>query len=249
MMINPMELTGKHILITGGSSGIGRQCAIQASRLGARVTLISRREEKLRETIQMMDRPEEHAFYPFDLSQTDQIEALVERIVAERGAADGFCHSAGIGEVRAIKASKPAYVEKMFRIHEFAFVELLRCLVRKGRSNDGASFVGISSISAEGGIISQGVYAAAKASMNGLLGPAAKELAPRGIRINTVAYAMVDTDLYRETLEYNSEYGKVMEQQRLGLIDRDSAANAVMFLLSDACKYITASTLRVYAGY
>ena len=247
-MINPMELTGKHVLITGGSSGIGRQCAIQASRLGAHVTLVSRSEEKLRETIQRLDRPEEHACYPFDLNETGQIEALVKRIVAERGAVDGFCHSAGIGTGRMVKSSKPAYVEKMFRIHEFAFIELVRCLAQKGCSNDGASFVGVSSVAAEKGNVSQGAYAAAKAGMNSFVRPAAQELSHRKIRVNTVAYAMVDTDMFQEFLE-NGGDNRVTERQFLGTIDVESAANAVMFLLGDACKFITASTLPVYAGY
>lgn len=247
-MINPMDLTGKHILITGGSSGIGRQCAIQASRLGARVTLVSRNEEKLRETIRMMDRPNEHACYPFDLNETDKIEALVKTIVAQRGAVDGFCHSAGIGTARMLKSSKSAYVEKMFRIHEFAFIELVRCLAQKGRSNDGASFVGVSSVAAEKGNLSQGVYAAAKASMNAFTRPVAQELSHRKIRVNTVAYAMVNTDMFQEFLG-NGGDDKVLERQFLGTIDAESAANAIVFLLSDACKYITASTLPVYAGY
>lgn len=247
-MINPMELTGKHVLITGGSSGIGRQCAVQASRLGARVTLISRREEKLQETIRQMERPEEHAYYPFDLYETDKIEELVKTIAAERGAVDGFCHAAGIATVRPIKFTRPAFVEGMFRIHEYAFIELIRCLSLKRNLNDGASLIGISSTAAKMGNISQAAYAAAKASMDGFLQPAAKELAPRGIRINTVAYAMVDTDMFQEFLE-NGGDRKLIERQLLGIIDAESAANAVMFLLSDACKFITASTLPVYAGY
>lgn len=245
-MINPMELTGKHVLITGGSSGIGRQCAIQASRLGARVTLISRNEERLRETIQRMDRPEEHAYYPFDLYETDKIEALVKTIAAERGAVDGFCHSAGIGTLRSIKSTKPAFVEKMFRIHVYAFIELIRCLSLKKNMNDGASLVGISSSASKIGHIAQGAYAAAKASMDGFLRPAAKEFAPRGIRINTVAYVMVDTDMFIEFQSFGDT--KLLEAQLLGIIDVESAANAVMFLLSDACKFITGSTLPVYAG-
>lgn len=247
-MINPMELTGKHVLITGGSSGIGRQCAVQASRLGARVTIIARSEEKLRETIQMAQRPEEHACYPFDLNEIEKIETLVKTIAAERGAVDGFVHAAGIGTSRMIKSAKPGFVEKMFRIHEFAFIELVRCLARRGHSNDGASFVGISSVAAEKGNISQGAYAAAKASMNAFVRPAAQELSDRKIRVNTVAYAMVGTAMFQEFLDSGGD-PKVIERQYLGTIDVESAANAVMFLLSDACRFITASTLPVYAGY
>lgn len=247
-MINPMDLTGKHILITGASSGIGRQCAIQASRLGARITMIARNEERLRETVNMMERPVDHAFYPFDLLDTGGIEALVRRIVTDRGSVDGFCHSAGIGGMgRVVKMSNPEYTEKMFRIHEFAFIELVRCLGKRGNLNNGASLVGISSIAANNGTVSQGVYAAAKAAMNGFIRPAALEYASRGIRVNTVAYAMVDTEMYQAFLQSGGDE-KVIQNQALGLIDAESAANAVMFLFSNACPFITGSVISVYAG-
>lgn len=246
-MINPMDLTGKHILITGGSSGIGRQCAIQASRLGARVSVIARREEDLKETVAMMDRPEEHAYFVADLSETDTIEELVKSIVAQRGAVDGFCHAAGIATVRTLKMSKPAFIEKMFRLNTFAFIELVRCLTAKDRMNDGGSLVGISSSAAENGNVSQGAYGASKAAMNGFLHPAAKELNVRRIRVNTVAFAMVDTPMFQEFLD-NGGNVELMKAQELGTIDVESAANAVMFLLSDAARYITSAVLPVYAG-
>lgn len=247
-MTDSMSLTGKHILITGGSSGIGRQCAIRADQLGARVTLVARGEDGLRETLSMLGNREKHAYYALDLIQTDAIEPLVERIVSERGAVDGLCHAAGIGTVRMLKQTKPAFVEKMLRVHLYAFIELVRCLSAKGNMNDGASLVGVSSVAAEAGNASQGAYAAAKAGMNGFVGPAAQELAGRGIRINTVAFAAVDTRSHQEFLcSINDK--NVLERQRLGTIDVQSAANAVMFLLSDACRYITGTVLPVYAGY
>ena len=247
-MINPMDLTGKHILVTGGSSGIGRQTAIQASRLGAKVTLIARNQEKLQKTIRDMEHPDLHAYYPFDLNDVDKIEDLIKTIVAECGQIDGLCHAAGIGNGRILKSSKPAFVQKMFQIHTFAFFELIRCLSLKGHLHDGASLVGISSVAAEKGNLSQGAYASAKAAMNGLLRSTAVELAPRKIRVNNVAFAMVDTEMYQDFLDYGGD-PKVMQTQFLGVIDAESAANVIAFLLSDSAKFITAAVLPVYAGY
>lgn len=247
-MINPMDLTGKHVIITGGSSGIGQQCAIQASHLGAKVTLIARNEERLRGTIQLMEYPENQSYYVADLNETDKISQLVETIIAQRGAVDGFCHAAGIGTIRMLKASKTRYVENMFRIHTFAFIELVRCLSLRTNLNDGASLVGISSVAGEKGDMAQGVYAAAKASMNSFIQPVAHELSTRRIRINTVAYAMVDTPLCQEFMEIGNS-AEALKRQYLGIIDVQSAANAVMFLLSDACRFITGEVLPVYAGY
>lgn len=245
-MINPLDLTGKHILITGGSSGIGRHCAIQASLLGARVTIIARREEQLIETVQMMDRPEEQAYYAFDLSETDEIGGHVKKIISERGSVDGFVHAAGIATVRMLKQTKPQFVEKMFRIHSYALIELVRCLSLKENLNDGASLVTVSSVAARRGNIAQGTYAAAKASMEGFLNPIALELGSRRIRFNAVEYAFVDTQMSKDFLEYGDR--SLMNTQYLGFIDPKSAANVIVFLLSDACRYITSSVIHVGGG-
>lgn len=246
-MINPMELTGKHILITGGSSGIGRACAIQASKLGAKVTVIARNEEKLKETLAMTDNPDNNAYYCADLSEIDKIEDLVKKIIAERGPVDGFCHAAGVGTARVLKISKINYVDKMFKIHAFAFFEFCRVLSLKKNLNHGASIVGVSSVAAVAGNIGQDIYAAAKGAINSFLKPAAKELAMRKIRVNNVAYAMVDTDMYQEFLESGGDEN-AMRLQYLGVIDVETAANAVVFLLSDASKFTTGTVLPVYAG-
>ncbi len=246
-MINPMDLSGKHILITGGSSGIGRKCAIQASRLGARVTIIARNEERLKETVQLMDRSEEQAWYAFDLNETGQIENLINTITAERGKADGFVHAAGIGTGRMLRQTTPRFVEKMFRIHTLALFETVRCLSLGNNLNEGASLVTISSLAAKIGNISQGAYGAAKASMEGFLNPIALELGARGIRFNAIEYGFVQTEMTQEYMDFGDH--KLLEAQYLGLIGAEDAANVVLFLLSDACRYITAAVLPIGGGY
>ena len=247
-MINPMDLSNKHIIITGASSGIGRACAIQASRLGARVTLVARNKDKLIETINLMGEQNRHAYYCFDLNNTEDIESLIKNVIVEQGTVDGLCHAAGIATPRPLKLSKPNYVTKMFSVHIFAFAELVRVLSLKHNLNDGASLVGISSVAAERGNIAQGIYGAAKGAMNSFVKPIAKELANRKIRINNVAYGIVNTQMYQEFLG-TVENEDVVKQQYLGIIDTESAANAVMFLLSDASKFTTGSVLPVYTGY
>ena len=111
-MINPMDLTGKHVVITGASAGIGRATAIQASKLGARISLIARNEERLKETLDMLD-GEGHRYFAFDLNNVDGIESLVKNVVLQGGALDGFVHCAGIGPNRPIKLTKPSFVEEV----------------------------------------------------------------------------------------------------------------------------------------
>lgn len=250
-MINPMDLTDKHIVITGGSSGIGRACAIQASLLGAKVSIIARNEGRLQETISMMEDPQKHAYYCADLSEIDKLAELIQRIVNERGAVDGFCHAAGIAPVRPIKLIKPSYVEKMFKIHTFAFIECVRALVQKQNLNDGASLVGVSSNAANDGNIGLSVYAAAKGAMNSFVKVAAKELASRKIRINTASFGCVGTPMLDDTFEYigERELKSITAVNSLGIIDVTTAANAIIFLLSDASKFTTRGVLPVHGGY
>lgn len=247
-MINPMNLSGKHILVTGGSDGIGRECAVQASKLGAKVTIIARKEDKLIQTINLMESQQKHSYYSFDLSNINGIEELIKKIVAEQGPIDGLCHAAGYATPRPLKFSKQKYVYEMFTIHIFAFAEIVRVLSLKHNLNEGASLVGISSVAAERGNIAQSIYGAAKGAMNSFIKPVAKELGSRRIRINNVAYGIVDTNIYKEFLETGGDK-EVINQQYLGIIDTETAANAVMFLLSDASKFTTGIVLSVYAGY
>ncbi|MBR2992351.1 MAG: SDR family oxidoreductase [Clostridiales bacterium] len=246
-MINPMDLTGKHIIITGASSGIGRAASIQASKLGAHVTLIARNEEKLNETVSLMS-GDMHNIVPADLTEIDKIDGLIADISERFGAIDGLVHCAGLGLNRPIKLAKPEFVEQVTRLNYFAFVELIRAAASRKRSNNGASYIGISSVAAVHGNKTQGVYSASKGAMNSIVHSFAKELAAREIRVNTIAFGMVDTDMYKGFLESGGNNEELLQDQYLGIIPPEYAGNAICFLLSDAGKYITGSTFNYDAG-
>ena len=246
-MINPMALTGKHIVVTGASSGIGRSTCIQASRLGAKVSLIARNEEKLKETLSLME-GEGHSYYVFDLNEINEIDGLITSISEKQGPIDGLVHCAGIGTNRPLKLTKYDFVEQMTRINYFAFVELIRAAAAKKRSNDNASYVGISSVASIRGDKTQGAYAATKGAMNSIVHSFAKELTPRRIRVNTIAFGMVETDMYKGFLEAGGNNEELLRNQICGVIPIEYAGNAICFLLSDASKYITGGTLNYDAG-
>lgn len=246
-LINPMELTGKHVVVTGASSGIGRSACIQASRLGAKVSLIARNEDRLKETLSMMD-GENHSYYIFDLKDIDGIDGLISKIVEEDGAVDGLVHCAGWGLNCPLKLAKPEFVSEMTTIHYYAFVELMRAASNKKRSNNGASYVGISSVAAAHGNKAQGIYSGAKGAMNSVVHPFSKELAKKKIRVNTIAFGMVETDMYKGFLESGGNNDELLQEQYMGIIPVEYAGNAICFLLSDAAKYISGGTLNYDAG-
>ena len=108
-MINPMDLTGKRILVTGATGGIGEQTAFVLSKLGAKVVISGRNEEKLQQVFEKLE-GEGHAKYVLDLNDTDSIEDSIKKIVIEQGIFSGFCHAAGIAPMRPLKMTKPFYL-------------------------------------------------------------------------------------------------------------------------------------------
>lgn len=242
-----MDLTGKHIVITGASNGIGRAASIQASKLGAKVSLIARNEERLQETVSLME-GDGHKLFQFDLNEINQIDSIIGTIVDQNGTIDGLVHCAGLGLNRPIKLAKPDFVEQVTRVNYFAFVELIRSVSNKKRTNEGASYIGISSVAAVHGNKTQGIYSASKGAMNAVVHAFAKELASRKIRVNTIAFGMVETDMYKGFLESGGNNEELLQDQYLGIIPVEYAGNAICYLLSDASKYITGGTFNYDAG-
>lgn len=247
-MINPMNLSAKHILITGASSGIGRATSITASQLGAKLSLVARSSERLNETLDAIQGNIHHV-YPFDLRQLDGIESLVKAIVLENGPLDGLVNCAGVASNRPIKMVKPEFLQEMFSINFFPFVELVRAASKKNMCNDGASFVGISSVAAFKGNKAQGAYAASKAATDAIIKPMAKELSDRGIRVNTAAFGMIRTDMYKYFVDAGGNDELLKEDQYLGIGEVDDSANVICFLLSRASRFITGTSLLADGGF
>lgn len=245
------DLTGKHIMVTGASSGIGKATALRLSALGARVTLVARNEERLRETLSQLATP--GAYYVYDLSDVDGMEAFIKKAVAEQGKFDGLMYSAGDCLRAPIPVCKPHAVRESMQVNYFAFVEMLRCFARSRVTNNGASLVTMSSASSMNGEKGLLTLCASKAAMNSAVRCGALELAPRGIRVNAIAAAyvfgsrMVDTtiDIFgTDQVEKN-----IAENQPLGVGKPEDIADAAAFLLSEASRYMTGVIMPVDGGY
>lgn len=250
-MYNLVDLRGKTILVTGASSGIGKEIAILLDRLEAKTILVARREKNLQEIVTRLQN-KESCYYVADLSDLDAVEGLIKQIVTEHGSLDGFVHSVGVSSSRPLRTIKPDILDQVMKINFYSFVELCRCITaRKRFSETGCNIVGISSVASIQGNSSKTAYCASKAAMDAAVRCMAKELASKHIRVNTVAPALVETDIYNSFLE-KSEGSKdaemVMGRQYLGIGQTLDVANAVAFLLSDASRFITGSTIGVDGG-
>ena len=102
MSFNPFSLENKVIIVTGASSGIGAQCAIDCSRMGAKVVLVARNEERLQHTLSQMD-GEGHLLLPFDLSVSDGLKEAIKGVVEKVGKINGVVNCAGISSVTPLK--------------------------------------------------------------------------------------------------------------------------------------------------
>ena len=126
-MYNPFSLEGKTILVTGASSGIGRQCAIDCSKMGAKVVAVARNQERLDETTSQMEGAG-HRSYSYDLGNADGISELVNTIVADNGRLDGMVYAAGIEKTLPFKLLKPSDYEEVMKVNTVGALEMARCV-------------------------------------------------------------------------------------------------------------------------
>ena len=247
-MINPMDLTGKRILVTGASSGIGRACAILASRLGASVVLAARDEKRMRETLELMSGLG-HMETTFDLMDIEHYEALFNRFSVDQKL-NGIIHAAGVCPVMPIQSVSYAAIMTAMTINYYSFLELAKYFSKK-KYSAGGSIVGLSSVSSVAGWSGGSLYAGTKGAMDSTVRSLAIELAPKQIRVNSVVPSNIRTPMLDEIIAVGGDDAvkQILAKQPLGLGEPEDVANAVVFLLSDAARFITGTQMVVDGGY
>lgn len=250
-MFNLIDLTDRRIVVVGASSGIGKKTAITMSGLGAKLILIARREDKLKQTADELE-GKDHVIYTGDVSDIDSIENLVKKIIAEQGKVDGLVYAAGVHTSMPLNAFKPDNMLEVFNVNYFGFIEFVRQVCKRGRFNEGMRIVGVSSVASVRGDKSHVAYSGSKAAMDASVRCIAKEVASKGICINTVAPAMTKTEMYSQFVnEYGEESGsneELLKRQYLGLAKTEDVANVIAFLISPAARFMTGLTLPVDGG-
>jgi NAD(P)-dependent dehydrogenase (short-subunit alcohol dehydrogenase family) len=250
-MNNKYDLKSRNILITGASSGIGRQCAISCSRMGARLVIIALEKDKLEETIDLLE-GNNHLFYPQDITEYGKLEPIIKEAVDRIGPINGFIHSAGIEMNRPLKVLKAENYEKVFAVNTISGFEIIRILSKiKYMPSEGASYVLISSVMGALGDIGNVAYCSSKGALLSAGKAMALELAPKKIRVNCVLPGVVETEMSRLLFENISEESKnsILKMHPLGLGKPEDVANACIFLLSDASRWITGTNFYVDGGY
>ena len=245
-----MDFTGKKILVTGASSGIGKAIAIQLDQLGSRVVLVGRNENKLQEVKAQMNQ-REHQITVADLAVEDDMSSIFKEIMADGMKLDGLVYSAGVGPILPIKLLKRENIEKVMSVNLYAFIEMVRQFSNNKFHNENSSIVAISSIAAVQPEKCQTAYAMSKAALNTAAESLAIELSSKRIRINTIMPGVVNTPMAMEAgkLVNDGDFIKsVSAKQLLGVIEPEQIANICNFLLSDKASMITGRAIYADGG-
>ena len=242
-MYNPYSLEGKRILVTGASSGIGRATAIECSRLGASVCITGRNEERLQETLENME-GNGHQIVIADLTKAEDIDMLV----ASTGQFDGLVNNAGIGCPKPVSFIKLSDLESVYKTNVFACMMLTKALIKKKRINKGGSLVFTSSISSRLNVPGNAIYASSKAAITSYMRSCAIELGDKQIRSNAVLPGMVETQLIQNNYT-KEDMEKDKSLYALGRYGKpEDIAHAIIYLLSDASKWVTGTSLVIDGG-
>jgi NAD(P)-dependent dehydrogenase (short-subunit alcohol dehydrogenase family) len=236
---NPFSLVGKTVLVTGASSGIGQATAKECVRLGATVVATGRNAGRLAELTEV-------TAIAADLTD----EASVEQLVAQLPKLDGVVLCAGVNNEFPVQVASRKKVDSVMETNFFAQIGLLRMLLKKKVLNDGTSVVALSSIGGmEDFTPGQAAYGASKAALLSWMKYAAKELAPRRIRVNCICPGHIVTPM-NEKLAHSPEKTAAYEQaiplQRFG--QPEEIAYGIVYLLSEASAWVTGTALKIDGG-
>lgn len=245
MGYNPFSLEGKTILVTGASSGIGRQVAIECSRMGATMVATARNQERLQETVSLMAGQDNQQFLA-DLTKAEEVDNLVEELPQ----IDGIVLCSGKGLTLPMQFATREKFDDVFNTNFFAPFELLRILYKSKKIQKHGSVVVLSSL---GGTQifsgSNGVYGASKAALSSAMMFCAKEFASRKVRVNCICPGMVDTPLIHRGTVSDEQLKENEKLYPLGRYGRpEDIAYMAIYLLSDAASWVTGQSFVLDGG-
>lgn len=235
------------ILITGASSGMGREMAIRFSER-YRIILNGRNLERLQETQSMCTEPGRHLIWQYDLSEIQSLETSFSSFMkVENLQVNYYVHCAGMMKNYPLKMVNVEMLQQIFNANVFSACLLTKMLVNKKTNGGLKSVVYVSSNISGFGAKAHSVYGASKGALDAMMKSLAMELAPT-IRLNSVLPGAVRTALTEHVYQDENLINRMKETYPLGLGTTGDIYEAVAFLLSDASRWITGQQLTVDGG-
>lgn len=241
------SLTGKRVLVTGGSRGIGHRIAIRLAQQGAQVVACHRTDSDAAAELarELKEYGETHSVFRADVTVPAEVAALADHVRQTLGGLDGLVNNVGVDGMAPLADLEPAEWSRVLDSNlasQYLVTQSVLPLLA-----DGASVVNIGASVGLRGRPGASHYTASKAGVLGLTRSLAKELGPRGVRVNAVAPGVISTDPDDELPPPIKERIVGMTAlKRLGTADE--VAGAVLFLLSDLAAYVTGETVTVDGG-
>lgn len=242
MSADAFSLEGKRILVTGASSGIGRQIAISFAARGAACVITARREAELQSTLNAMA-PGEHALLPADITDPEQRVRMAD----EAGMLDGVVHCAGTSVLSPIRLATEKHVRGLFALNYEGPILLTQRLLYRKAIRSGGSILFLSSIAGHIGVAGVGVYSGTKAALLATVRCLAMELVKHRIRVNCLSPSLVHSPLLDLMAQHVSVEAKEADHP-LGFGTPEDVANAAVYFISDASRWVTGTTLVMDGG-
>jgi NAD(P)-dependent dehydrogenase (short-subunit alcohol dehydrogenase family) len=246
------DMTNKVALITGGTTGIGRETAIAFAKRGATVALCGRREAEGQETLELVRRAGSDGFFQVaDVSRAGDVEALVAAVVSRYGRIDYAFNNAGVsGPLMPTSDLDEDSWDQVITINLKGVWLSLKYQIRQMLRQGGGAIVNMSSAGGLVGLPGAAAYIASKHGVIGLTKTAALEYAKAGIRINAVCPGGILTDMVHAAFPEGSEaragFEAIHPIGRLG--DVGEVSGAVIWLCSDEASFVTGHALSIDGG-
>jgi enoyl-[acyl-carrier protein] reductase III len=248
-MNDPFSLTGKRVLVTGGTRGIGRAISLQFARAGASVIANYVRDQEAARTLKEQAERDGLAvdLCRADLTSSKGVEGLLARLEESFSSLSALVHCAATGVHRPIEQLELRHFDWTYALNVRAFFDLVRRLLSK--FEPGASIVAISSEGAARAEPQYSLVGSSKGALESLVRHLAAELAPRGIRVNTLSAGTVLTDAWKVLPDSERRLAEARARSPLGrLTTVDEVAFAAQFLCSPAASGVVGHTLVVDGG-
>ncbi len=243
-----MELDGKVALITGAAQGIGKAIALMLAKNGADIVVSDINLDKAQETSREIEAMGRRSMaIKVDVSKSEEVEQMVEKIINEFGKIDILVNNAGITRDKLILRMTEEDWDTVLNVNLKGTFNCTKAVIRHMSKQKSGKIVNIASVSGEMGNPGQANYSASKAGVIGFTKTIAREFAQRGINVNAIAPGYIETpmtDVLPEKVK--EELKKMIPLERLG--KPEDVAQAVLFLVSEASSYITGQVLNVNGG-
>lgn len=250
MIFDRHLLAGQRFLVTGASSGLGRATGALLAACGATVLGAGRTADRLNATIEAWP-GQGHVACVHDLGDADDTAAWAKQLAETHGPFHGMFHAAGKELIRPIRLSRQAQFDEAFSTAFFAAAGLARAAAQKGVMEDSGSIVFMSSVAGSTGKVGMAAYSASRAAVEGMVRSLACEFAPRRIRVNAIAAGAVQTAMHDRITQGAGEEAiqAYSAMHLLGFGEPEDIANAAVYLLSPAGRWVTGTTMVIDGGY